>query len=167
MLQFLLTTDAGTNNPGSSYWLIGLVVLMIAVLVYSNYSNRKRRKQAEEANSRLAVGSRIKTIGGIVGTIKEIDEFNGNFVIESGNTTFVIDSKAVYSLELFGARPGVADVSVSDTETADALETADAELAEDADILDAADAQYAPSEETEPAPEVQPEPPVKDGEVGH
>ena len=55
-------------------------------------------------NNALKVGDRVKSIGGIVGVIVGVDEENGNFEIQTGTTTMVLDRNAVYPLaELYTA----------------------------------------------------------------
>ena len=118
MFRFLADPVADNSNL---YLMIGIALVFVALLFFSSHSQRKRRKQAEEMNKKLVVGSKVKTIGGIVGEISEMDDFNGTFTITSGNSTFVIDRNAVYSFELFGntadEAPQPEETEIAETES--------------------------------------------------
>jgi preprotein translocase subunit YajC len=59
----------------SSYFTIIYLVVIIAVFYFLLIRpERKRKKQAEEMRSSLKVGDEITTIGGIIGTIVELNE---------------------------------------------------------------------------------------------
>jgi len=155
MFNHFLETATEPGNGSSLYLMLGIVAVFIALMVYNRYSQKKSRRQAEEMNAKLVVGSKVKTIGGLVGDIAEIDDENGTFTIQSGTSTFVIDRQAVYSFELFGAGASGAAADETFDEPMD-------------DEAVAAEAETQAEEEAEQsAREVEPEPEPGEGEVGH
>ena len=59
----------------SSYFTIIYLVVIIAVFYFLLIRpERKRKKQAEEMRNSLKVGDEITTIGGIIGSIVELNE---------------------------------------------------------------------------------------------
>lgn len=141
MFRFLAEPAADNSNL---FLMIGIALVFVALLFFSSRSQRKRRKQAEEMNKKLVVGSKVKTIGGIVGEISALDDFNGTFTITSGNSIFVIDRNAVYSFELFGNPSDETEITETESEVITEEETVE------------------PTEVTEPEIEE-----IKNEEVGH
>ena len=95
MLSFIA---AATGGDTSILWIgLGFIVLMFAMSIIPQ---RKRRKQMQDMMSNLSTGTRIKTIGGLIGKIMEIKE-DGTMVINVGTEDFpsliVIDKAAIYS----------------------------------------------------------------------
>ncbi len=90
----------------NSSWplLVILGVFLIGMMAFSIIPQRKKQKQMAEMSSRIKVGDKIKTIGGIFGTIVGFDEENNVFTILSGNSTFEIDRGCVYSMEMMGLK---------------------------------------------------------------
>lgn len=103
MLSFLFA-DENPTNWGSIILIIVLIVAFIGLIWFSSYSQKKKQKQAAEMNNALKIGDRVKSIGGIVGVIVGIDEENGNFEIQTGSTTMVLDRNAVYPIAYFDAQ---------------------------------------------------------------
>jgi preprotein translocase subunit YajC len=54
---------------------------------------KRRRKKAEQMRDDIGVGSEIRTIGGIVGTV--VAEDDDTFTIDIGDTTMKIIKRAV------------------------------------------------------------------------
>lgn len=75
MLELLNFEEAAqsTNNNG---WvsIVLIAVTIVAFVLMLVIPNRKQKKQAEEMMAKLAVGSVVTTIGGIVGTVVELDD---------------------------------------------------------------------------------------------
>ncbi len=67
------TTGSGDSNGNLGLLIIGGVML-VAMIFMMIIPQRKQKKRAEEMMSRLAVGSTIITIGGIVGEVVQMDE---------------------------------------------------------------------------------------------
>ena len=129
MLSYLLTAQETDGNSGGNWTLLIILgVFIIGMLAFSIIPQRRKQKQMAEMNSRIKVGDKIKTIGGIFGTIVDFDQENNLFTILSGNSTFEIDRGCVYSMEMMGAQaaptasaaPAEAkeEVSANDTEKA-------------------------------------------------
>ena len=82
-MNFLLAE----TNPGSSWLLLGVfVVLMVLMLVVPSISNKKRMAAYREMQDNLKAGDKIQTIGGIVGRLVKIKDKNGykTIVLETG-----------------------------------------------------------------------------------
>ena len=85
----LLADEANGNKNPMSFVFIGiLLVLIVVYFVWSSKSMKKRdearQKMVEES---LRVGVEVLTIGGIYGTIVEVDADGSHFVIETGSET--------------------------------------------------------------------------------
>ncbi len=100
----LLFAEENPTNWGSIILIVVLIVAFVGLIWFSSYSQKKKQKQAAEMNNALKVGDRVKSIGGIVGVIVGVDEENGNFEIQTGTTTMVLDRNAVYPLAYFDAQ---------------------------------------------------------------
>lgn len=89
-------SDSTTQPANLSFWdKYGMMILVGAFLVLlvlgMFWSNRKRRKQQEEAAEKLnalGAGTKVETIGGIFGTIVEMNKKEGTFVLETGSDQF-------------------------------------------------------------------------------
>ena len=95
----LLTSASNSlsNSTGDtknlSFWdKYGMMILVGAFLVLlilgMVWSSRKRRKQMEEQMekiSSLGAGTKIETIGGVFGTIVEMNKKEGTFILETGS----------------------------------------------------------------------------------
>ena len=92
-------------DPTTIIFIVLLVVLIVALLVVPMFTNKKRAKQTEELHRSLHPGDVIKTVGGIIGTIKEIrqvSQYDKEMVIETGvgdnKTTMTFDIQALYQV---------------------------------------------------------------------
>lgn len=90
-------------DPTTIIFIVLLALLIVALLIVPMFTNKKRAKQTDELHRSLRPGDMIKTIGGIVGTIKEIRQISPvdkEMVIETGEegskTTMVLDIQALY-----------------------------------------------------------------------
>lgn len=103
MNKLLLTLQ----DPQQSPWLLIVLLggLLVVFFVFSVLPQQKRRKQLAEMSSRIKVGDKVKTIGGIIGTIVGMSEDEMVFTVLSGSSTFEIDRSCVYSLEMLGVAP--------------------------------------------------------------
>lgn len=95
------------QETGNNSWplLIILGVFLVGMMAFSVLPQRKKQKQMAEMSSRIRVGDKIRTVGGIYGTIIGFDEDNNIFTILSGSSTFEIDRGCVYSMEMMGIKP--------------------------------------------------------------
>lgn len=92
-------------DPTTIIFIVLLVVLVIALLVVPMFTNKKRAKQTDELHRSLQPGDLIKTVGGIIGTIKEIRQISPTdreMIIETGEgdnkTTMTFDIQALYQV---------------------------------------------------------------------
>lgn len=107
MLEQLLesTPPETKENPWLTYVIFGVIILaIIALLVWSFLSNKKRKKEFENTISAIKPGSKVKTIGGIIGEVVEVNEEEGTFVLktgdEFGNCSFMkFDKQAIYQTD--------------------------------------------------------------------
>ncbi len=106
MLKYLLMfEETETPAPDNSMtWIMFAIlgVLLVVMLVTSMMQRKKQKKQAEEMTNNLVLGCIVTTIGGIVGTLVEIDEENGCYFIETGSYkdkhTLQIVKNAIFSV---------------------------------------------------------------------
>lgn len=94
----LLTSESPSDSAAQnlSFWskygmLFFVGGLLVLFILYMAWSSRKRKKQQEETNeklSRLGAGTKIETIGGVFGTIVEMNNKEGTFVLETGSDKF-------------------------------------------------------------------------------
>lgn len=89
-----------------------LVVLVVVLLVVPMFTNKKRAKQTMDLHNSLMPGDVIKTVGGIIGTIKEIKQISPSdreMIIETGEgdnkTTMTFDIQALYQIIERAPRP--------------------------------------------------------------
>lgn len=93
------------SNATTWIFVALLVVLVVVLLVVPMFTNKKRAKQTSELHNSLRPGDVIKTVGGIIGTIKEVRQVSPvdkEMVIETGDgdnkTTMVFDVQALYQI---------------------------------------------------------------------
>lgn len=102
MLLFNLL--AGETGGGQDYtMLIVLGVIVVAFIVMSVINNKNRKKQmAEEQQKKnsLCKGTKVITIGGIVGTVVSVDHANNTFVLETEKNKIKFDKRAIYQMDL-------------------------------------------------------------------
>lgn len=76
MLNILNFEEAATTPAAGGGWvtIVILVVTIVAFVLMLVIPNRKQKKQAQEMMSKLTIGSIVTTIGGIVGTVVQLDD---------------------------------------------------------------------------------------------
>ena len=105
MLINLLAAEGENASSFWDYlWIIVIVVLLAAFLVWSFISQRKKQKQFNETINAIKPGSKVKTIGGIVGEVVEINDEEGTFVLRTGDSEgnfsyMKFDKQAVYQTD--------------------------------------------------------------------
>ena len=107
MLNFLnlLAEEEGKGNNWMIYIFLGVFVLLMVGMYFINGRNRKKQQQQQENMfARIGIGTEIKTIGGIIGTVVELDAEAGTYVIETGigdkKATMKIDKLAIYTADV-------------------------------------------------------------------
>lgn len=92
---FKLSVNKQDNTM--TYVMIGLIVLIVGYLIWSTFNNKKKQKKAQEKVSELKVGDKVKTIGGVCGFVKEINDKENTFTLEVGEKSYVkFDKGAIY-----------------------------------------------------------------------
>lgn len=88
-----------------SSWIMPviLIVMLVAMMLLTIIPQKKRQKKAQEMMNGIRVGSKVKTIGGFIGTIKGIDNTNNTFTVdlsmnEDSAMLVVLDKSAVYTV---------------------------------------------------------------------
>ena len=95
----------GSVDAKTIILFVVLGLLLVALFVLPMFTNKKRQKEAQAMYDSIRVGTKIKTVGGIVGTIVEINTINAvdkEFTLETGKEgskcTMVFDMKAIYQV---------------------------------------------------------------------
>ena len=113
MVNFLTTTDATAGGLMSP---VIMMVLMLALMYFMMIRpENKRKKEAEQMRTSVRKGDKITTIGGVIGTIVDVEE-----------NTVVIETSADQ------VRVEFAKWAISSNETATENAKAEAKKAEEA-----------------------------------
>ncbi|MCH5153290.1 MAG: preprotein translocase subunit YajC [Clostridiales bacterium] len=103
LLNFFEAEDtgaaAGNANNGWLMWVI-LGVLFVGFILLMIIPQRRQKKRAEEMMSKLAIGSVVTTIGGIVGEVVEMDDTHIWLLTgtEGNKTTMQFVRQAIHSI---------------------------------------------------------------------
>lgn len=98
MIQNILleTAPAGGGNYTILFIGIAFIVLMMVMTILPQ---RKRQKQAKQMMETLTVGTKVKTIGGMIGNVVEVKP-DGSLVVNVGteeSATYIsIDKLGIY-----------------------------------------------------------------------
>lgn len=95
-LNYLLAADGDKGNNWIMWVIIAVVLVLMIVLTI--VPQKKRQKEQQKMMNSLAVGTKLMTVGGIVGRITQVNSDNTliiNVGTESNPTLIVIDRKAV------------------------------------------------------------------------
>ena len=104
-----LATDAATNGasdqtPLQSVWsILGSVLPFLLIIVVFYFflirPQKKQQKETEKMRSSIEVGDQVTTIGGIVGTVRQVKDDGALYVIETGanNDRLTIHKWAIQS----------------------------------------------------------------------
>ena len=84
MLNYLICAEDANNGGGSWSFLLIFGVLIILMVVMTVLPQRKKQKQYDQMMSELKVGCSIRTLGGIVGTIVEMQD-DGTIILMTGS----------------------------------------------------------------------------------
>lgn len=145
-LQILAdTTETATTSSKIPSWVMYVVigVVLVLMIVLTIIPQKKRQKEQQNMMNSLCVGTKLMTVGGMVGKITQVNSDNTliiNVGTETNPTLIVIDKKAVgYVLEKVAAPAAEAPATE---------EPATEETATDA-VTDAAEETAPATEETE------------------
>ena len=79
-------TNAG--NPWSTWILFGMIaVLMVVMMIFNRRNQKKREEESKALLDSIRPGHKVKTIGGICGTVVEVNNEDNTFVLETGSET--------------------------------------------------------------------------------
>ena len=83
----LMLAEAATGAAGtSSLFIIVIYVAIFAVLYFVMLRpQRKEQKQKAQLLAQLAVGDSVRTTGGFIGTVIDIDDETSTVIVEFGN----------------------------------------------------------------------------------
>ena len=76
LLNFFEPAEGSSGGNTGNDWIMWVVLaaLFVGFILLMIIPQRRQKKRAEEMMSRLAVGSIVTTIGGIVGEVVEMDD---------------------------------------------------------------------------------------------
>ena len=100
MLLFNLL-EGEPKTDYTSFIVIGIII--VAFIVMTVISNKNRKKQMAEDQKRkdsLCAGTKIITIGGIIGTVVSVDHENSTFILETEGSKIKFDKRAIYQMDL-------------------------------------------------------------------
>ena len=109
LFNLLAEGDSGTN--WTSYIpIIIIVLLLVAFFVWSYISQKKKQKAFNDTVNAVKPGSKVKTIGGIVGEVVEVDDAEGTFVLKTGDSEgnysyMKFDKQAIYQTDAVVEKP--------------------------------------------------------------
>ena len=95
-------TDSATNTESflASYgFLIIMVVAIVVMLIVSSRSNKKRQKQYQQMLDDIKPGSRVRTIGGIYGTVTKVQDDVVIVSVGPDKARLVFTKQAIASIE--------------------------------------------------------------------
>lgn len=97
-MQFFL--ESGGGGGASNLMTIGMLVLIVVFFYFFLIRpQKKQQKETEQMRSSITVGDQVTTIGGIVGTVRQIKDDGELYVIETGanNDRLTIHKWAIQS----------------------------------------------------------------------
>lgn len=130
LTNFILAAAEGEQSFFSKYGMfIVLGVLLVLMIVMSIVPQKKRQKKAQEMMNSIKVGTAIKTIGGFVGVITQINNNDNTFVIDisanaDGSNIVKIDKSAVYTVLSPVVEDNSAPISSTDNKTTEVFDQA-------------------------------------------
>ena len=76
------------GNPWSTWILFGMIaVLMVVMMIFNRRNQKKREEESKALLDSIRPGHKVKTIGGICGTVVEVNNEDNTFVLETGSET--------------------------------------------------------------------------------
>ncbi|MBO5850853.1 MAG: preprotein translocase subunit YajC, partial [Clostridia bacterium] len=96
----LLAEDQKTDSTGTFIFLGVVAVLFIGMMIFSSRQRKKQMAEDQKKKDSLCKGTKVITIGGIVGTVVSVDHEESTFVLATGNCEMVFDKRAIYQMTL-------------------------------------------------------------------
>ena len=100
MYLFNLLAEGDKNNIGTYIFLGVIVVLFVVMMVFNSKQRKKQMAEDQKRKDSLCKGTKVITIGGIVGTVVSVDHEASTFVLATGNAEVVFDKRAIYQMTL-------------------------------------------------------------------
>ena len=99
-----LGVEEGTANGISNFFknygfILILVVLLVVMFVFSSRSQKKRQKQYQNMVDSLKPGTRVRTIGGIFGTVTSVKDDIVIVSVGPDKSRLVFSKQAIASIE--------------------------------------------------------------------
>lgn len=92
--------EAKTNGNGMLI-VLGLLVVMFVVMGIFNRKQRKKQVEAEQKRKdALCPGTKIITIGGIIGVVESVDNETNSYVLNSNGSLIKLDKRSIYQMDL-------------------------------------------------------------------
>ena len=105
--SLILAAEETTKNSNGWIMYVVIGVVLVLMIVLTIVPQKKRQKEQQNMMNSLCVGTKLMTVGGIVGKITQVNADNTlivNVGTEATPTLIVIDKKAVgYVLEKVAA----------------------------------------------------------------
>ena len=96
---------------GAEQWVMILMMagLLVVFMVINNRSQKKRQEETQKMLDAIQPGTKVKTIGGICGTVVEVCKEDNTFVLEtgseeSGKSYIRFDKQAIYQSDAIPAK---------------------------------------------------------------
>ncbi len=100
---FLMMPESTGGAIGGFLGQWGLIIVMlaalVAMLVFSSMSSKKRQKQYKDMIDSLKPGSRVRTIGGIYGTVTSVKDDVVFVSVGPDKVRLVFTRQAIASIE--------------------------------------------------------------------
>ncbi|MBR5439758.1 MAG: preprotein translocase subunit YajC [Clostridia bacterium] len=100
MYLFNLLAGDKQSNLGTYIFLGVIVVLFVVMMVFNSKQRKKQMAEDQKRKDSLCKGTKVITIGGIVGTVVSVDHEASTFVLATGNAELVFDKRAIYQMTL-------------------------------------------------------------------
>ena len=98
---------------GMEQWIMIIIMvgLMVVFMVINRRTQKKRQEETQSMLDAICPGTKIKTIGGICGTVVEVCKEDNTFVLETGSETsgksyIRFDKQAVYQSDATVSKDG-------------------------------------------------------------
>ncbi len=98
----LLAEETGNKGNGyTTYIFLGvIIVLFIGMMIFNSKQRKKQAAEDQKRKDSLCKGTKVITIGGLVGTVVSVDHKASTFVLATGNAEIVFDKRAIYQMDL-------------------------------------------------------------------
>ena len=105
--ESLPTSNGAGSTTGQFPWFLVIMGVLIVFIIVSNAKNNKKRREQMEAErekrNAIQPGFKVTTIGGILGTVVEVDDEANTFVLQTGTEQcpcyLKFDKVAIYASE--------------------------------------------------------------------